>query len=48
MERDRLVPQQLVGLFTDWGGQVDALKPDPIGVPNGACIDPSMALTSWV
>lgn len=29
-------------------GQVDAQKPDPIGVPNGACIDPSMVLTPWV
>lgn len=35
-------------LFTDRVGWVDGWKLDPIGVSNGAGIDPRMVLTTWV
>lgn len=38
----------LEGLFTNQRWWVDVQKPDPIGVSNGACIDPSVVFTAWV
>lgn len=34
--------------FANRGGWVEAERPDPIGVPNGTCIDPSILFAPWV